>query len=93
MAKRDTTDLTRESSLGKLNATWAAIIAGCSIFGFGYGAASIVSNIFHKIEINEINLKHFEQLYFQKKEFDLKIEELTHENQLLEIENGESRKK
>lgn len=93
MAKTNTTNSTKESLLSKLNTTWAAIIAGCSIFGFGYGAASIVSNILHRIEINEINLKHIEQLYSQKKDYDFKIEELTHENHLLEIKNGEFRKK
>lgn len=93
MAKRNTNNSTNESSLIKLNTTWAAIIAGCTIFGFGYGAASIVTNIFQRIEINEINQKHNEQLYTQKKDFDFKIEELTHEIHLLEMENGKFRKK
>jgi hypothetical protein len=92
MVKRNTNNSTKESLLSKLNTTWTAIIAGCTIFGFGYGAASIVSNIFHRIETNEINLKHSEQLYTQKKDFDFKIEELTHENHLLEMENGELKK-
>jgi len=93
MAKKITNYSTKENFISKLNTTWATIIAGCTIFGLGYGAASVVLNVFHKIEINEINQKQNEQLYSQKKDFDIKVEELIHEKHLLEIENGNLRKK
>ena len=93
MTKKPSNSTNKDNFLSKLNTTWAAIIAGCTLLSMGFGAGYYVSDVFKKIEINEINQKRNEQLYNQKKEFDAKIEELTHKVNLLEIENGKLRKK
>lgn len=93
MAKKPFNSSNSNNNLTKLNATWVAIIAGCTILSMGFGAGFYVSDVLKKIEINEINQKHNEQLYNQKKAFDYNIEELTHKVNLLEIENGKFRKK
>jgi len=93
MANKTTDNSKKEKLLSKLNATWAAIIAGITIFGFGYAGGTVISNIFHKIEINEINQSKNIQLFNQKKDFDSKVQELIHEKRLLEIENEKLRKK
>jgi hypothetical protein len=81
-----------ENFLSKLNTTWAAIIAGCTLISIGFGAGYYISDVVKKIEINEINQMHNEQLYNQKKEFDAKCQELNQKVSVLEIENGKLRK-
>jgi len=93
MAKKTQNSTLADKLLTKLNTVWVAIIAGCTIFGSGFGAGSYVSNIFKKIEITELNQKHNEQLYNQKIEHDKQFIELVQEKNLLEIENGKLRKK
>ncbi len=93
MAKKSSNSTNRDSFFSKLNTTWAAIIAGCTLISMGFGAGYYISDVFKKIEINEINQIHNEQLYIQKKEFDTRVEELTHKINLLEFENGKLRKK
>jgi len=93
MTKKVSNSTNKDNFLSKLNTTWVAIIAGCTLISMGFGAGFYVSDVFKKIEINEINQKHNVQLYNQKKDFDEKAEELTHKVNLLEIENGKLRKK
>jgi hypothetical protein len=93
MAKHTSNNTNKDNILTKLNTTWAAIIAGCTLLSLGFGAGFYVTDIFKKIEINEINQKHNEMLYNQKKEFDQKADELIHKVYLLEMENGRLRKK
>lgn len=92
MAKKNVNSLS-ESIKTKMNTTFAAVIVAFTIFGFGYGSGTVVSNILHKIEINEINQALNLQLYNQKIDFDRKINEIIQENNILEIENGKLRKK
>lgn len=93
MAKNPSRSANKDNFLSKLNTTWAAIIAGCTLISLGFGAGFYVSDVFKRIEINEINQKHNEQLYIQKRKFDDKTQELTHKVNLLEIENGKQNKK
>lgn len=93
MAKKTTNDTTTDKLLSKLSNTWAAIIAGCTLLGTGFGAGIYTSDVLNKIQINEINQKQNEQLYNLKKDFDIKIEEILHEKRLLELENGRIGKK
>ncbi|MDX9694535.1 MAG: hypothetical protein RBT49_01985 [Bacteroidales bacterium] len=93
MTKKVSNSTNKNNFLSKLNTTWTAIIAGCTLISMGFAAGFYVSDVFKKIEINEINQKHNELLYNQKKDFDEKTEELTHKVNLLEIENGKLRKK
>jgi len=93
MTKKVSNIANKDNFLSKLNTTWAAIIAGCTLISMGFGAGFYVSDVFRKIEINEINQKHNEQLYNQMKNFDEKTEGLTHKVNLLEIENGKLREK
>lgn len=93
MNRKATNNSAKKELPDKLNTIWAAIIAGCTLLSMGFGTGFYISNILNKIEINEVNQKHNEQLYDQKKNFDNKVEELIHEKHLLEIENGRLRKK
>lgn len=92
MTKKISNSTHKDNFLSKLNTTWAAIIAGCTLISMGFGAGFYISDVFKKIEFNEINQKHNELLYNQKKEFDSRLEELTHKVNLLEFENGKLRK-
>lgn len=93
MAKRIIVDSPNEKLPSKLNTTWTAIIAGCTLLSMGFGAGFYISNVLSKIEINEIKQAHNQKLYDQKKDFDSKVEELVHEKHLLEIENGKLSRK
>lgn len=93
MIKKPSNSTNIDNFLSKLNTTWATIIAGWTLLSMGFGAGFYVSDIFKKIEINDINQKNNEQLYNQKIEFDGETEKLTHKVNLLEIENGKLRKK
>ena len=55
--------------LSKVNTIGGALIVIGTIFGFGVGVGGYVSNIFHQIEINNINQKHYEKLLQKDKEF------------------------
>jgi hypothetical protein len=92
MAKRTTNKALSDKILSKLGTVWGAIIAGCTILGFGVGAGSYVTDVFSKIEINEINQKHNGQLYQQRIEFDKQMKELVHQKNMLEVENGKLKK-
>lgn len=93
MAKKPIVDSPKEKLPSKLNTTWAAIIAACTLLSMGFGAGFYISNVLSKIEINEIKQTHNQKLYDQKKDFDSKVEELVHEKHLLEIENGKLSRK
>lgn len=93
MAKRPSNSSNNESIFTKLNTTWTTMIAGCTLLSIGFGAGFYISDVFKKIEVNEISQKHNEQLFNQKKEFDFKVDELTLKLKLLEFENGQYRKK
>lgn len=93
MAKKTQNNTFADKLLSKINSVWGAIIAGCTIFGLGFGAGSYVSTIFKKIEITELNQKNNEKLYNQKCEYDKQVIELIQQKNLLEIENGKLRKK
>jgi hypothetical protein len=81
-----------EKFLRKLNTTWGALITGLSLVAIGFGFGVWVNDTFHKIESNEINQKHNEQLYMQKIQYERIMQEITHQKYLLEIENGKLRK-
>lgn len=77
--------------LSKVNTIGGAFILVATIFSSGVGVGSYVSNIFHQIEINNINQKHNEELVQQDKEFKETIDkykdiilELKHKNNMLE---------
>jgi len=53
--------------------TLSTIISIISLFGFGFGTGSYITNILHKIEIHEINQQYRIQLYNQRVDFDDKI--------------------
>jgi len=93
MAKKTQNNSFTDKCISMLNTVWGALIAGITIFGFGFGTGSYVSNIFKKIEIAEVNQKHNEQLYNQKCEYDKQIVDLVQQKNLLEIENGKLNKK
>lgn len=48
--------------LSKVNTIGGAFIVVATIFGSGVGVGSYLSNIFHQIEINDINQKYYEKL-------------------------------
>ena len=77
--------------LSKVNTIGGAFILVATIFSSGVGVGSYVSNIFHQIDINNINQKHNEELVQQDKEFKETIDkykdiilELKHKNNMLE---------
>ena len=77
--------------LSKVNTIGGAFILVATILSSGVGVGSYVSNIFHQIEINNINQKHNEELVQQDKEFKETIDkykdiilELKHKNNMLE---------
>ncbi len=76
----------------RFNSTGGIILICFGIFGAGFGTGTAVLNIFHKIEINEINQEQNEKLYEKVKEFDELIRELKNENQLLKVENERLKK-
>lgn len=55
--------------LSKVNTIGGAFILVTTIFSSGVGVGSYVSNIFHQIEINNINQKHYEKLLQKDEEF------------------------
>ena len=82
----------KSNFLTKLNTTWTTIIAGCTLLSIGFGAGYYIADVIKKIEINEINQKHNENLYNQKKEFDRRTDELIHRVNILELQNGKLQK-
>lgn len=76
----------------RFNSTGGIILICFGIFSAGFGTGTAVLNIFHKIDINEINQEHNEKLYAKVKEFDDLIQELRNENQLLKVENEKLKK-
>nr|WP_319511333.1 hypothetical protein [uncultured Draconibacterium sp.] len=82
----------KEGFLSKLSTTWNVIISGLTLLSMGFAAGYYISDVFKKIEINQINQQHNVQLYNLTKDFDKKSKELTHKINLLEIENGKLRK-
>ena len=68
---------------------WILVV---TIFGAGFGTGKIVVDVFHKIELNELNQEYNNNLYERVKEFDELILELKNENHLLKIENEKLRK-
>lgn len=82
----------REKKLGKLNITWTAIIAACTIFGFGFGTGIYYESILNRMDQNQLNQIHNNQIIEQQRTYEERIQELHHQNQLLEIENGKLKK-
>lgn len=77
--------------LSKVNTQGGALVLICTIFGFGFGAGCYVSNIFHQIEVNDLNQNHYMELVRQEKDFEKSIDEfksiiteLKHKNSILE---------
>jgi len=63
MDQKTKKDSHKDNILSKINATWAAIIAGCSLFSLGFGTGYYISNVLNKIEVNEVNQEYNEKLY------------------------------
>jgi hypothetical protein len=76
----------------RFNSTAGMWIAIFTLIGLGFGAGQVVADIFHKIEMNELNQKYNSDLYEKVKEFDALILELKNENQLLKVENERLKK-
>jgi len=88
MAKEKTTNLVKQKILNKMSTTWAAIIAACTIFGFGFGTGYYIETVLKNIELNEVRNELNAKILEQKIDYEKIIQELNYKNQLLEIENG-----
>ncbi len=87
MTKRDI----KKQILQKLNTIGGSLVVLCTIFSFGVGTGAYVANIFHKMELNEVSMKHNLELIEIASEFDEKkdsfrkeIDELRREKFVLQ---------
>ena len=72
--------------------TWGAIASAIALISGGFAVGCYYKDINHRIEINEINRKHQDELTSQREKYNNLIIELKHTNQLLEIQNAKLQK-